>query len=73
MNFKACTFEKLAFISFGIARRAQVEEASLLEVNLLRRKRQRLNVGRIHFFIWHASPPGVPPKPSIFGRRRRIF
>ena len=43
MNFNPCKFEKLAFLflwnRFG--RDAQVEKSSLLEVNLLRRKRRR--------------------------------
>ena len=70
MNFKACTFERLAFISLGFGRGAQVGKTSLLEVNLLRRKRRRWAYS---FFIWYASGPGIPPKPSIFGRRRSIF
>ena len=41
MNLQACTFEKLALISLGFGRGAQVGKLSLLEVNLLRRKRQR--------------------------------
>ena len=36
------------------------------------RKRQRYVVC-IHFLIWYASGPEIPPKPSIFGRRRSIF
>ena len=42
MNLKACTFERLAFISLGFGRGAQVEKTSLLEVEfILRRKRRR--------------------------------
>ena len=47
MNLKACTFERLAFISLGFGRGAQVGKTSLLEVNLLRRKR-----GRWAYFIF---------------------
>ena len=32
MNLKACTFERLAFISLGFGRGAQVGKTSLLEV-----------------------------------------
>ena len=42
MNLKACTFERLAFISLGFGRGAQVGKTSHLEVELiLRRKRRR--------------------------------
>ena len=42
MNLKACTFERLAFISLGFGRDAQVGKTSLLEVEfILRRKRRR--------------------------------
>ena len=70
MNLKACTFERLAFISLGFGRGAQVGKPSLLEVNLLRRKRRRWAYS---FFIWYPSGPGISPNPSIFGRRRSIF
>ena len=60
MNFKACTFERLALI-FGFGRGAQVGKTSLLEVNLYGAS---VDVGRI-IFIWYASGPGIPPKPSI--------
>ena len=42
----------------------------LFPVNLLRRKRRRWAYS---FFIWYASGPGIPPKPSILGRRQSIF
>ena len=61
MNFKACTFERLALI-FGFGRGAQVGKTSLLEVNLYGAS---VDVGRIHFLFWYASGPGIPPKPSI--------
>ena len=42
MNLKVCTFERLAFISLGVGRGAQVGKTSLLEVEfILRRKRGR--------------------------------
>ena len=58
MNFKACTFERLALI-FGVGRGAQVGKTSLLEVNLYGAS---VDVGRIHFLFG-----------PIFGRRRSIF
>ena len=71
MNLKACTFERLAFISSGFGRGAQVGKTSLLEVEFI--YGASVDVGRIQFFIWYASGPGIPPNPPIFGRRRRIF
>ena len=47
MNFKACTFERLALI-FGFGRGAQVGKTSLLEVNLYGAS---VDVGRIHFLF----------------------
>ena len=42
MNLKTCTFERLAFISLGFGRGAQVGKTSLLEVDrILWRKRRR--------------------------------
>ena len=61
MNLKACTFERLAFISLGFDRGAQVGKTSLLEVEfILRRKRRRWAYS---FFIWYSSGPGISPKP----------
>ena len=57
MNFQA----KNSFI-FGFCRGAQVGKTSLLEVNLYGAS---VYVGRIHFLLWYASGPGIPPKPSI--------
>ena len=48
MNLKACTFERLAFISLEFGRGAQVGKASPLEVCLLRAS---VDVGRIHFLF----------------------
>ena len=47
MNFKACTFERLAFISLGFGRGAQVGKTSFLEVELF--YGASVDVGRIHF------------------------
>ena len=46
MNFKACTFERLALI-FGFGRGAQVGKTSLLKVILYGAS---VDVGRIHLF-----------------------
>ena len=55
MNLKACTFERLAFISLGFGRGAQVGKTSLLEVEFI--YSAGVDVGRIQFFICYASPP----------------
>ena len=68
MNFKACTFERLALI-FGFGRGAQVGKTSLLEVNLYGAS---VDVGRI-IFIWYASGPGISPKLSILEEDEAFF
>ena len=67
MNFKACTFERLALI-FGFGRGAQVGKTSLLEVNLYGAS---VDVGRIHFYLVRFRP-WDPTKTLDFGRRRSI-
>ena len=49
MNLKACTFERLAFISLGFGRGAQVGKTSLLEVEFIFYGAS-VDVGRIQFF-----------------------
>ena len=44
MNLKACTFEKLAFISLGFGRGAQVGKTSLLEVDFITAQASTLGV-----------------------------
>ena len=44
MNLKACTFEKLAFISLGFGRGAQVGKTSLLEVEFITAQASTLGV-----------------------------
>ena len=70
MNFKACTFGRLAFISLEFGRDAQVGKTSLLEVNLLRRKRQ---CWAYSFLIWYASGTGIPPKPRSLEEDEAFF
>ena len=43
MNLKACTFERLAFISSRFGRGAQVGKTSLLEVELILRRKTRIH------------------------------
>ena len=61
MDLKASTFERLAFISLGFGRGAQVGKTSLLEVEFI--YGTSVDVVRIHFFIWYATGPGIQPKP----------
>ena len=64
MNLKACTFERLVFISLGFGRGAQVGKTSLLEVEFISTA-QASTLSVFNFFIWYASGPGIPPKPLI--------
>ena len=57
MNLKACTFERLAFISLGFVRGAQVGKTSLLEVNLLRRKRRHWAYSFFHLVRFRPWDP----------------
>ena len=72
MNFKACTFERLALNSLGFGRGAQVGKTPLLKVNLLRRKRRRW-AGRIHFLFGmlqvlgsHQNPRSLEEDDAFF-------
>ena len=62
----------MALISLGFGRGAQVGKSSFLEVNLYGAS---VDVGCIHFLFvtLQSADPGIPPKPSIFGRNRCIF
>ena len=68
MNLKACTFERLAFISLGFGRGAQVEKTSLLEVEcILRRKRRRWAYSIFHlvrFMPWDPAQTLHPWKKT---------
>ena len=62
MKFKACTFERLVFISLGFGRGAQVGKISLLEVEfILRRKRRRWAYSIFSFGMLQAL--GSRPNP----------
>ena len=65
MNLKACTFERLAFISLGFGRGAQVGKTSLLEVELISTA-QASKLGVFNFFIWYASGPAILTKTLDF-------
>ena len=54
MNLKACTFERLAFISLGVGRGAQIGKTSLLEVEFI--YGASVDVGRIHFYLVRFRP-----------------
>ena len=62
MNFKACTFERLALI-FGFGRGAQVGKTSLLEVNLYGAS---VDVGRIHFLFGTLQALGSHQNPRYW-------
>ena len=63
MKLKACTFERLAFISWGFGKGAQVGKTSLLEVELiLRRKRRRWAYSIFHLVRFRPWDPAKPPR-----------
>ena len=59
MNLKACAFERLAFISsgFGEFKGAQVGKTSLVEMNLLRRKRRHWAYSFFHLVRFRPWDP----------------
>ena len=64
MNFKACTFERLALSFFGgFGRGAQVGKTSLLEVEFsLRRKRRRWAYSFFHLVRFRPWDPTKTPR-----------
>ena len=71
MNLKACTFERLAFISLGFGRGAQVGKTSFLEVEfILRRKRRRwaysFSFGTFHFLGSNQNPRFLEEDHAFF-------
>ena len=71
MNLKACTFERLAFISLGFGRGAQVGKTSLLEVEfILLRKRRRWAYS---FFYLVRFRPWDPTKTLDLSKKRKHF
>ena len=57
MNLKACTFERLAFISLGFGRGAQVWKTSLLEVELILRRKRRWAYSIFHLVRFRPWDP----------------
>ena len=72
MNLKACNFEKLAFISLGFGRGAQVEKTSLLEVEFIFYGAS-VDVGRIHFSFGTLQALGSRPNPRSFEEDAAFF
>ena len=73
MNLKACTFERLAFISLGFGRGAQVGKTSLLEVEFIFYGAS-VDVGRIQFFHLVRFRPWDPTKtPRSFEEDAAFF
>ena len=64
MNLKACTFERLAFISLGFGRGAQVGKTSLLEVEFI--YGASVDVARIQFLHLVRFRPWDPTKTLDF-------
>ena len=65
MNFKACTFERLPFISLGGGGRgAQVGKTSLLEVKFI--YGASVDIGRIQFFDLVRFRPWDPAQTLDF-------
>ena len=69
MNFKACTFERLALI-FGFGRGAQVGKTSLLEVNLCGAS---VDVERIHFLFGTLQALGSHQNPRYLEEDEAFF
>ena len=70
MNFKACTFQRLALISLGFDTGAQLGKSSPLQVNLYRAS---VDFGRIHFVFGtlqalrsHQNPRSLEEDAAFF-------
>ena len=63
MNFKACTFTRLALSFFwGLLEALKSRKLPPFGSEFIRRKRRRW---AYHFLFWYASGPGIPPIPLI--------
>ena len=71
MNLKACTFERLAFISLGFGRGAQVGKTSLLEVEFI--YGASVDVGRIHFLFGTLQALGSHQNPRSLEEDEAFF
>ena len=73
MNFKACTFERLAlsfFVGGELVEALKSRKLPPFGSEFIRRKRRRWVY---HFLFWYASGPGIPPKPSILEEDEAFF
>ena len=70
MNFKACTFERLAFVCLGFGRGAQVGKSSLLEVNLYGAS---VDVGHIHLLFGTFQAVGSHQFPRSLEQNDTFF
>ena len=71
MNFKACTFERLAFISLGFGRGAQVGKTSLLEVNLY--TAQASTLGVFIFYLVRFRPWDPTKTLDLWKKTKHFF
>ena len=62
MTLKACTFERLAFISLGFGRGAQVGKTSLLEVEFMTAQASTLGVFIFCLVRFRAWDPTKTPR-----------
>ena len=72
MNFKACTFERLALISLGFGKGAQVGKTSLLEVELIFTA-QASTLGVFNFSFGTLQALGSCPNPRSFEEDAAFF
>ena len=70
MNLKACTFERLAFISLGLGRGAQVGKTSLLEVTFYGAS---VDVGGIQFSFGMLQALGSRQNPRYLEEDDTFF
>ena len=71
MNFEACTFERLVFISFGCGRGAQVGKTLLLEVEFITVQASTLGVfifsfGTLQALGFHQNPRSLEEDAAFF-------
>ena len=69
MNLKACTFERLAFISLGVGRGAQVGKTSLLEVEFITAQASTLGV----FIFYLARFRPWDPTLDLWKKKAHFF
>ena len=72
MNLKACTFERLAFISLGFGRSAQVGKTSLLEVEFISTA-QASTLGVFIFYLVRFRPWDPAQTPDLLEEDAAFF